>query len=297
MAVYSHSRLSSYENCPRQFEYRYVKKVESEREGIEAFLGKRVHEILERLYHHLKRHGRPPSLRQVLERFDKDWALRWHEQVEIVRRENAVDHYQRHGKHCLENYYRSRYPFDQEETVAVEHNVSLKLDPEGQYRMRGVVDRIARTAPGAYEVHDYKTGAYLPRADHFQTDRQLALYQIGLEQGYGDVERVELVWHYLHHNRTIRSRRSPEQLETLQAETISRIDEIEAASEYPAKPSKLCWWCDFRDLCPDANLPKSAEASGPEPAGAAAGPGGASSGEPAPSPNSDEDPSLQLSLL
>ena len=40
LTVYSHSRLSSFENCPAQFRYRYIDKVETETEGVEAFVGK-----------------------------------------------------------------------------------------------------------------------------------------------------------------------------------------------------------------------------------------------------------------
>ena len=53
--VYSHSRLSSFENCPRQFYYRYVERVPIETESVEAFVGKRVHEVLERLNHFVGR--------------------------------------------------------------------------------------------------------------------------------------------------------------------------------------------------------------------------------------------------
>ena len=106
MDLNSHSRLSSYENCPRQFRYRYIEKIETQREGVEAFVGKRVHEILERLYHHLARHGKPPSLAQALDRLDKDWPLHWHDEVHIVRPEADVAYHQELGVRCLENYYR-----------------------------------------------------------------------------------------------------------------------------------------------------------------------------------------------
>ena len=72
MTVYSPSRLSTFDNCPKQFEFRYIQKIQRDTESIEAFVGKRVHEILERLYHHVARHSRPPSLRQVLDR--KAWC-------------------------------------------------------------------------------------------------------------------------------------------------------------------------------------------------------------------------------
>ena len=37
MAVYSHSRLSTFETCPLQYKLRYVDKIKKEEEGIEAF--------------------------------------------------------------------------------------------------------------------------------------------------------------------------------------------------------------------------------------------------------------------
>ena len=40
--IYSHSRLSSFENCRKQFHFRYILQIPAETEGIEAFLGKRA---------------------------------------------------------------------------------------------------------------------------------------------------------------------------------------------------------------------------------------------------------------
>ena len=247
---YSHSRLSSYENCPKQFHFRYVEKVKTEWEGIEAYLGKRVHEILERLYHHVARYLRPPSLGQVQRRFQQDWQTAWHDHVRIVRDDRDKSFYVRQGERCLENYYRSHYPFDQGETVALEHQVELALDPEGRYQMRGIIDRVVRTGDGRYEIHDYKTGATLPSPAQIERDRQLALYQIGIQQMRPDAKEVELVWHYLAFNKTLRSQRSPAQLADLREATIGRIQEIEAAQEFPARPSALCRWCEFNERCP-----------------------------------------------
>lgn len=52
MPVYSNSKLSTYENCPQQYKLTYIDRVEVHEgeEGIEAFLGNRVHETLEKLY-------------------------------------------------------------------------------------------------------------------------------------------------------------------------------------------------------------------------------------------------------
>lgn len=288
---YSHSRLSCFENCAKQYEFRYVQKIEVEREGIEAFLGKRVHEILERLYHHLARHGRPPSLSQVHERFHRDWRLHWHDGVEIVRKENSVDVYVQQGERCLENYYRSHYPFEDGETVALEHPVTLKLDPEGRYRARGIIDRLTKKPCGRYEIHDYKTGGSLPPSRRLEQDRQLGLYQIGVQQSLPDIQEVELVWHYLVFNRTVRLQRSEDQLAALRQETIGLIDRIEATRSYPAQPGPLCRWCSYRELCPEGR-----EATGEVGEGGPPDPALPSAAPEASSP-AGSLPSLQLSLL
>lgn len=260
MTEYSHSRLSSFENCPRQFKYRYVDQIKVEKEGVEAFMGKRVHEILERLYHHVARNGRPPSLAQVLDRYRSDWTREWHDKIAIVRSENPKEYYLERGERCLENYYRGHYPFTSGETVALEERLRLQLDTDGRYKLLGIVDRIVRRGAGTFEIHDYKTSGYLPPQRRLDQDRQLALYQIGLEQTYPDAKEIELVWHYLIFNRTLRSRRSPEALEDLRRTTMRLIDSIEAECEYRPKPGPLCRWCDYASICPEAPAEARTEA-------------------------------------
>jgi putative RecB family exonuclease len=262
---YSHSRLSTFETCPRKFAFRYIEKVEVDTEGVEAFMGKRVHEVLERLHHHVSRYERPPSLAQVLERFRKDWLAVWHDRVIIVRAENPPEYYHDRGLRCLENYYRTYYPFDQGTSVGIEERLQLALDPAGRYRMIGIVDRIVSHGSGRYEIHDYKTGARLPSQSQIDQERQLALYQIGLEQTYNDVGEVELVWHYLIHNRTLRSRRTRDQLDELRDQTMQLIDRIESTQEYPAQPGPLCRWCDYQQLCPAGGTQSTNDRSPPQP--------------------------------
>jgi putative RecB family exonuclease len=249
---YSHSRLSAFEDCPRKFRFRYVDQLKVETEGVEAFMGKRVHEILERLYHHVGRFGRPPTLYQVLERYRKDWAAQWHDKITIVRTENAPEFYLDRGARCLENFYRGHYPFSEGTTVGIEERLRLSLDADGRYTVRGVADRISRRSDGVFEIHDYKTSGYLPPQIRVDQDRQLALYQIGLEQTYSEAREVELVWHYLVFNKTLRSRRTRDDLARLRSDTMALIDKIEAETRYEARPGVLCRWCDYADFC-DAN--------------------------------------------
>ena len=51
MPTYSHSRVTTFENCPYQYKLRYIDKIKPEiPTTIEAFMGGIVHQALEDLY-------------------------------------------------------------------------------------------------------------------------------------------------------------------------------------------------------------------------------------------------------
>ena len=192
LELYSHSRLKCFENCPKQFYYRYVLKLPQETESIEAFVGKRVHEVLERLYRFVGE-GHLPSLPNVLNRYELMWEAEYDpEKVRIVREGTPLSFYQQHGTRCLEMYYRRHYPFDGDETLAVEEHVEFALDEAGEYPMQGFIDRVVGARDGALEIHDYKTGRYVPSQQALDEDRQLALYQLGVGDRYGRDRPVRL---------------------------------------------------------------------------------------------------------
>jgi len=259
--VYSHSRISSFENCPKKFHFRYVLKVPSETEGVEAFVGKRVHEILERLYEFVDRQ-QIPSIKKVIDRYYLEFDEHYDpERVRIVKDGVDLAFYRDLGARCLENYYRRHYPFDAGETLGIEERVLFELDEAGQYRLQGIIDRISRAPDGTIEIHDYKTGQWIPNQKALDSDRQLALYQIGLQKVYGPDQPMRLVWHYVAKNVTRTSVRSEEQLSELRRETIARIDEIQRESRFEAKKSRLCDWCEYRSLCPLFQEAVAAEAA------------------------------------
>jgi putative RecB family exonuclease len=248
--VYSHSRLSSFESCPRKFHYRYVQKLPVETESIEAFAGKRVHEVLERLYKAAQQ-SRFPSLERVLRLFRELWAEHFKpETVRIARAENGPEVYRENGERCLTNYYRRHYPFDRDETLGLEQRVTFSLDASGAYRVQGVIDRVVRARDGAIEIHDFKTGKWVPTQKELDRDRQLALYQIGIADKYGTDQPIRLVWHYLLRDQARTSTRTPEALADLREHTIQLIDAIHAEQNFEPRPSALCGWCEFAEICP-----------------------------------------------
>ena len=205
--------------------------------------------MLERLHRVAESVG-VPSLPRVIFRFQQMFAETYDAtRVRIAREGTPLEFYRGLGEQCLANYYREHYPFDRDETVALEEHVQFDLGGAG-YSVQGFVDRIARTRDGALEIQDYKTSARVPSQAEVDEDRQLALYQIGVAARFGTRQPVRLVWRYLRQRRTLVSTRTPEQLDALAAQTRGLIDRIRSETTFEAKPSALCRWCEYREGCP-----------------------------------------------
>ncbi|MHC1597347.1 MAG: RecB family exonuclease [Methermicoccaceae archaeon] len=251
MTTYSHSRLSTYETCPLAYRYRYIDRIKPEEapEGIEAFMGSRVHETLEKLYRDLIL-SKQNSLDDILAYYADIWHKSWHENVVVVKDGYTPENYYATGARAIWDYYVRYAPFDDSKTIGLELKVPIDIDG---YRLVGYIDRLSETEDGHYQIRDYKTSGTLPTQRDVNSDRQLALYQIGLYDMRSDVEDVDLIWHYLVFDKEIRSKRTEEELNALKCETVELIQTIERAEEefdFPAKESPLCRWCEFQALCP-----------------------------------------------
>jgi len=247
--VYSHSRISSFENCPLQYRYRYIDRIKTDVQGIEAFTGKLVHAVLEGLYGDLDR-ARAAGAGHFQDVFRDLWRRRYTPDVRIVRENMTAEDYLALGVRCIGTFYEQNHPFDSGEVVGRETRVDFKLDTEGRYRMLGFIDRLDRVAEDTLEIHDYKTGS-LPRSGALQKDRQLTLYEIALRQRYPEIERFRHVWHYLAHGKRFEERRDEDYVQKTRIATIRAIQNIEATVDFPAKTSALCSWCDYRGICPE----------------------------------------------
>lgn len=250
--VYSHSRLDTYFQCPLRYKFRYVDRIKTDTQGIEAFMGSRVHSVLEKLYQD-KSLQKENSIEYLLEFYESDWQKNWHDKVQIVKKDYTAQNYKATGAQAIKDYYKRYHPFDDGKTVGLEKCINIDLNGDKKYRLLGYIDRLVLKEGNCYEIHDYKTSNELPTQEKFDNDRQLALYQIGIEQMWPDAKEIDLVWHYLKHDKEIRSHRKPEELKILKAELTDRIDQVEksvAAKNFEPCESALCNWCDYQDLCP-----------------------------------------------
>jgi len=243
--TYSYSAISSYENCPLKFKLAYIEKIQPMRKSVEAFMGSRVHEALEKLYRD-KLYEKTCSLDELLNFYNERWKRKMDERIFVVK-EYDIENYRKMGEKYLIEYYNEYKPFDEGRTIALEKNVYFPLNEK--YWVKGVIDRLTER-DGVYEVHDYKTSLYLPSQKEIEEDCQLALYALAVDHLYG-IKEIELVWHFLAFNREIRIRK--ESYEGTREEVIGKIEEIEKAKEkglFPPKESALCSYCGYMPVCP-----------------------------------------------
>jgi putative RecB family exonuclease len=251
MATYSHSRISTFENCPRKYKFQYIEHEEQDiQETIEVFMGKRVHETLEKLYRD-KKFKKLVSKATLLKFYKDNWEKMISPEVLVVKKEFNQDNYKKMGADYISKYYDRYKPFDQLTILDLETEDRMTLKDGSQWHVR--IDKFACDKEGNYYVCDYKTNAGMKEQDEADSDRQLAMYSIWVKDKFKDVKSVKLVWHMLAFDKDVYSERTEEQLKKLEEETISTIKKIELATksdDFPNNVNGLCSYCGFKSKCP-----------------------------------------------
>jgi len=246
MVIYSHSRLSTFEQCALKFKYKYIDNLPPDYEqSIEGFLGNKVHEVLQWIYNNK---DYKIDLDNIIKHFIELWNKDYNTNINIVK-DLSVDYYFNKGIKFLVNYYTKHYPF-KDNTIATEKKIYVNLDNNGEYKILGFIDRLVHhKESNTFEIHDYKTGT-LKSQEELDNDRQLALYSIAIRETYEDVNDIHLIWHFLDYNEQRFSKRTIDQLNKLRNNIIELIKYIESTTVFQPNPGALCNWCEFQSYCP-----------------------------------------------
>lgn len=241
--VYSNSKLWLFESCPEFYKLKYIDRTLPELpKSINLFLGSQVHETLEWLYKNIKE-NKTPTLHEIILNFVTNWKNNF-SGIKLKPNETQEE-YANKGVKFLVDYYQKNKPFI-DNTLHIEKKILFPLDVDANYFIQGYVDRIVQNNQGEYEIHDYKTNSFLKSQEELDKDRQLALYHIGLNELFGKDIKVKLIWHFLAHNKTITSQRTPEQLQKLKEETLELIRKIKSTTHWPACGKQWCDWCEYK---------------------------------------------------
>lgn len=243
----SYSRISTYNECPKKFELRYIQKLETPAHWYFSF-GKSIHAVLERLLScHLGEDGLlysndtalfPTSLSQLLNEAWLSDGYTGQEDQEKRRRE---------ALRILTAFFpvfRETWP----QMLYAEHPINIELDG---IPFTGIVDRIDRVGDGLLRVIDYKSSK--PREASTLTSHrfQVALYAAALgQQDEFRKQRFILQTYYLRENLKAEMDEGSEACISRARQVLSKAAARILSEDYRAKRSRKCFACDFRDVCP-----------------------------------------------
>ena len=247
MPSFSHSKLTTFQQCPQKYKFRYVDEIPPPIRSIELHLGNSVHRALEKLYADAMR-GLTHSCDEILALYQQVWDEGYTPQMRIVRSGMTARTYLEYGRQMLLTYHRRFYPFTQSATLELEEKFLFPLSEK--HEIRGIIDRLAKAGDGSLEIHDYKTSRRLPNASQVASDTQLALYEIALRHRWPAASRISLIWHYLAFDKDIQITKTAQQLETIKRNTLGLIQRIESTTFFPTKVTALCDWCEYKEMCP-----------------------------------------------
>lgn len=257
---FSYSKMSTYQECPLKYKFRYVDKLYEPPKYFFAF-GTALHKVMEYLYSSQK----PPfpTLQEVLDFFKKDWeSTTWQEKgYESAEKELACYD---EGFIIITAYYQK---FCKEFFAPVSTEFRTAVD-FGDISVVGIVDRIDYLGGGKISIVDYKTGKKIKREPD-----QLMMYQ-KLLFGNKELEERVKVCHprvknievsnmlFLHlkgpeFEQQHFSPASDEEMQDFWARALGVADSIKK-EKFDANPGEMqCRFCDFKKHCPVWNLDKS----------------------------------------
>ena len=246
----SFSQLNTFKICPEQYKIIYIDGIRKISESIEAFMGKRVHEVLEWLYSDENSKKSFITFDSLCKKYDNNWILSWHDSIYIADRRKTTDYYYSIGKRCLSNYYTLYGPMFDQRVKETELELQFKI---GKYFFKGVIDRLDHIKPDRWIIHDYKTTGRLKSQKQAENDIQLALYQLAVQQNYMNTGNIFLTWHFLRMGLEVTVSYSKEQLNKNKLRIINMADKLfyclERENKFFPKESFFCNWCYLWDEC------------------------------------------------
>ena len=255
--TYSYSKLNSYKSCPQKFKIIYIDKIRNQNEGIEAFMGKRVHEVLEWLYLDPEINKKFISFDSIMAKYNELWNDKWHDSIFMAKCKFDKTFYNKKtlydiGVDCLGNYYRNfnlNGIFNQN-VYKIELGFQCTV---GSNVFRGFIDRIDIDDKGVIDVIDYKTGKKSKTIYNAKNDFQLAIYYKAVMDLFPDFQKIRLNFYNLREKKkekmVIQAEYDEKKLNKIIKNINDVVYDINHEEDFIAKESLLCEWCYYWDDC------------------------------------------------
>jgi len=238
---YSASKIGTYKNCPRAFKYRYVDKIKVPFIESEPLIkGHIVHSLLEN--HDL-------DDKEKLEILRDDKRLK---KSKVYNKDILKEAWIIYKEFCKTDISKENF---KEFTIGNEIRMALntKLEPcdyfDDDCLIRGYIDRSSvNIETNIVTVTDYKTGKDKSEGPYRQPFDQLLYYAPWMFAEF-PTETINIQYLFVEHDKKLIKQLSRDKIKNYQLFIVKNISEIEKDEEFKKEESKLCDWCDFKDLC------------------------------------------------
>ena len=237
MLKLSASSIGTYQKCPKQYHYRYIEKPDViKKKWVFSEFGSCAHKALELFHLDLMSNVRSPDIFGDIMTECFIAALQEYDQKLLEPEMNSL-------YEVIQNYLFKIKKEGITQVIAVEKEFSLTING---HIVRGYIDRIDKVNDNTYHVVDYKTS----KSPSYLTNFQLLVYALAVKELYPDAENISGSYCLLKHKSDMMSWDfSDDDLK----ETVEKIKSIERDIEleikWVKKPSKLCDFCDYKDIC------------------------------------------------
>lgn len=261
----SPSRAADFKQCPLLFRFRTIDKLEAPPSPAAA-RGTLVHEVLEHVFD-LPAEQRTPQAAVAL--LPERWEALTRERPELSEMlAAATDLDDRSWLDDAEALVRRWFTLeDPTRLEPAERELYVEAEVDG-LTLRGYVDRLDVAPDGAMRVVDYKTGRAPGERFEGKALFQMKFYALVLWRLRGRIPQLlQLV--YLGDGQIVRHVPDEAELRSLERNlqaVWAAITRAARTGDWRPQRSRLCDWCDFRDLCPEFGgtpppLPEGAEAT------------------------------------
>lgn len=242
----SPSRASNFKQCPRLFRYRSIDRLPEPPSRAQA-RGTTAHLALERLF------GLPAGERTAERLFDlfrEAWTgLRaeseYSELFETVEEERA---WGIESLGVVANYLALEDPI----AISPLGNEVEMSEDLGAVTVRGILDRLDERRDGRLAITDYKTGTAPPHRYALPAFFALKVYALLVRRRLGRTP-AELRLLYLGNSTAYSIPVDDGMLDGVERQLLALAERIRRSIEqnhFPPRPSVLCNWCSFQEICP-----------------------------------------------
>ncbi|WP_225983983.1 RecB family exonuclease [Epidermidibacterium keratini] len=252
-ASLSPSRAGDFKTCPLLYRFRSIDRL-PQKPTLATSRGTVVHSVLERLFD-LPQAERTIARASDLVRPAWDDLIAAEPEIAELFADDAdgsgLERFLTQARALVSTYFQMEDP-SRFEPSGRELLVETTVGEGEGLLLRGYVDRLDEAPDGRIRVVDYKTGAAPREAFEAKALFQMKFYALVIWRNTGTIP-AQLKLMYLSEGDSLMY--SPEERELLSLERQlgalwAAIERSLRAEEFRANPSKLCGWCDFKDLCP-----------------------------------------------